>query len=131
EGAMIRLKAFSSLNSRPIVLELAKKQLRDVIQERSQNITLEGIVRLVANYYNIKPKDMIGPRRHRVIAHPRHVAMFLSRRHTSHSYLEIGKYFGGRDHTTVMSAVNKIQEMTDKDDEFTTELRNLEQALLR
>ncbi|MBH25441.1 MAG: chromosomal replication initiator protein DnaA [Myxococcales bacterium] len=131
EGAMIRLKAFSSLNSKPITVELAKTQLRDVIQERSQNITIDGIVKLTANFYNVKAKDILGPRRHRVVAHPRHVAMFLSRRHTAHSFLEIGKHFGGRDHTTVMSAVNKIQELAEKDSELTTELRSLEQALLR
>ncbi len=130
EGCLVRLKAFASLYQRPITLELAREQLKSVIREQNTHITVERILKSVADFYNVKVKDLTGPRRHRAVAHPRHVAMYLSRRHTSFSFPEIGRHFGGRDHSTVMNAVKKVEKLLGGTDGFKGELRSIEQALL-
>ena len=132
EGSLIKLKASASLFHREITIDFAKDQLRGVIQERNQHVTIDRIQKLVANFYNVKVKDIVGKRRHRVIAHPRHVAMYLSRKHTTNSFPEIGKNFGGRDHSTVMNAVKKIEGLVDGDDDVLIgEISSLERSIMR
>jgi chromosomal replication initiator protein len=130
EGSLVRLKAYAALYGQSINLEMAKAQLRAVIREQTRQVTVERIQRVVANFFNVKVKDLVGRRRHRVIAHPRHIAMYLSRHHTQESFPEIGKHFGGRDHSTVMNAVNKIEKSLISDEGLKQEVRTLEQSLL-
>jgi chromosomal replication initiator protein len=130
EGCLLRLKAFSALTKEDITLELAKKQLRAVIREQTTKISMDRIQQAVAGYYNIKVNDIVGPRRHRFVAHPRHVAMFLSRRHTDFSFPEIGRCFGGRDHSTVMNAVKKIEKKLKTSDELQAELKKIERNVI-
>ncbi len=129
EGSLVRLKAFASLYNKAITLDMARTHLKNVIIESSQHLSIEKIQRVVASYFNVKVKELIGRRRHRVISHPRHVAMYLSRHHTDQSFPEIGKHFGGRDHSTVMNAVGKIEKGLLEDDKLKEELRILEKSL--
>jgi chromosomal replication initiator protein len=110
EGALIRVVAYCTLTGQTVDLKRAQEVLRDSLKEEEQNISMERIQRVVADFFNIKVSDLRAKRRSRSIAHPRHIAMFLIRSLTSHSLPEIGEYFGGRDHTTVLHAFNKINE---------------------
>ena len=111
EMALNRVTAHSTLVGRQIDLEMAKEVLRDVLRASERRITIEEIQRRVAEHYNIKLSEMSSERRARAVARPRQVAMFLSKQLTSRSLPEIGRKFGGRDHTTVMHAVRKIEEL--------------------
>jgi chromosomal replication initiator protein len=111
EGALTRLFAFASLVGREITLDLAQDCLADILRASDRKLTIEEIQRRVADYYNIRLSDMIGPKRLRNIARPRQVAMFLSKQLTTRSLPEIGRRFGGRDHTTIMHGVRKIEEL--------------------
>ena len=110
EGALTRLFAFASLIGRHITLEVAQDCLADVLRASERKITVEEIQRKVSEHYNIRLSDMIGPKRLRTYARPRQIAMFLSKQLTSRSLPEIGRRFGGRDHTTVMHAIKTIEQ---------------------
>ncbi len=116
EGALIRVIAYAKLMNKTIDIELAKKVLKDMIIEEEKKIGVDLIQKKVAQYFNISPQDMKAKRRTKTIAYPRQVAMYLSRDLTDLSLPEIGAYFGGRDHTTVIHACDKI-EMGFKNDE--------------
>jgi chromosomal replication initiator protein len=94
---------------------MAQEVLRDVLRASERRITIEEIQRRVAEHYNIKLSEMSSERRARAVARPRQVAMFLSKQLTSRSLPEIGRKFGGRDHTTVMHAVRRIEELRQSD----------------
>ncbi|MGR3342245.1 MAG: chromosomal replication initiator protein DnaA [Paracoccaceae bacterium] len=130
EGALMRLFAFASLVGREITLELAQDCLADILRASDRKVTVEEIQRKVAEHYNIRLSDIIGPKRVRTIARPRQVAMFLAKRMTTRSLPEIGRRFGGRDHTTVMHGVRRIEELKIKDHQIAEDLellrRNLE-----
>ena len=108
EGALVRVIAYNSLMGTPITLDLAKEILKDSLHQ-GDRVTVEKIQRVVAEYYNMEPSDMKTRRRSRSLSYPRQVAMFLARELTVHSLPEIGEFFGGRDHTTVLHACGKIQ----------------------
>ncbi len=129
EGALTRLFAFSSLVGREITMELAKDCLADVLRASDRKITIEEIQRKVSEHYNIRFSEMVGPRRHRTIARPRQVAMYLSKHMTSRSLPEIGRRFGGRDHTTVMHGVRKIEELKATDNQIFEDLELLRRTL--
>ncbi len=130
EGSLIKLKASASIYHQEVTIEFAREQLRGVIQDRSASVTVDRIQRMVASFFNVKVKEMVGQRRHRVIAHPRHVAMYLCRKHTATSFPEIGKLFGGRDHSTVMTAVRKIEEGLQEDEQLQHEVQAIEASIL-
>ncbi len=115
EMALNRVTAHATLVGREIDLEMAKEVLRDVLRASERRITIEEIQRRVAEHYNIKLSEMSSERRARAVARPRQVAMFLSKQLTSRSLPEIGRKFGGRDHTTVMHAVRRIEELRQSD----------------
>lgn len=108
EGALIRVVAYCTLTSKVLNLKLAQEILQDSLKEEEQKISIEQIQRLVAEYFHLKVSDLRAKRRSRSIARPRQIAMYLVRSVTSHSLPEIGEYFGGRDHTTVLHAFNKL-----------------------
>jgi len=126
EGSLTRLAAYASLHSRPLTVELAKEVLKDLIQARSELVTIEQIQKLVASYFNVKVTDLKGERRSRIISVPRQVAMYLCRKHTKASYPEIGDRFGGKDHSTVISAVNKIARLLKTDPHLKMSVDNIE-----
>lgn len=110
EGALIRVAAYAKLVGKEINLELVKEVLKDVLREREKKITIELIQRKVAQFFDIRVADMRNKRRTRAIAYPRQIAMYLSRDLTDCSLPEIGDQFGGRDHSTVLHAFEKIQK---------------------
>ena len=115
EGALARVSARASFESRALTLELAQDALKNIVASSPVGLTIEAVQREVATYFSVKLADLKGPKRHRAVAHPRAVAMYLSRKLTAMSYPEIGSRFGGKDHSTVISAVRKIERMV-KDD---------------
>jgi chromosomal replication initiator protein len=115
EGALLRLAARASFQGQSISLELARDALAKLIASTPTGLTIESIQREVAAYFDVKLHDLKGPKRHRAIAHPRMIAMFLSRKLTNMSFPEIGSRFGGKDHSTVISAVRKIERLCTED----------------
>lgn len=110
EGALIRVVAYAKLNNINITLEMAKDVLKDMIIEEEKKVTIELIQKKVAEYFDIRLSDMKAKKRSRVVVYPRQIAMYLSRELTTHSLPEIGEQFGGRDHTTVLHAYEKIHK---------------------
>lgn len=129
EGALTRLFAFASLVGRPITLELAQDCLADVLRNSERKISVEEIQRKVSEHYNIRLSDMIGPKRVRTYARPRQVAMYLCKQLTSRSLPEIGRCFGGRDHTTIMYGVRKIEDMRAQDGQLAEDIEILRRIL--
>jgi chromosomal replication initiator protein len=129
EGALTRLFAFASLVGREITLELAQDCLADILRASDRKLTIEEIQRKVAEHYNIRLSDMIGPKRVRTIARPRQIAMYLAKQLTPRSLPEIGRRFGGRDHTTIMHGVRKIEELMSTDSQLNDDLQMLRRQL--
>ncbi|WP_101067164.1 chromosomal replication initiator protein DnaA [Roseovarius salinarum] len=129
EGALTRLFAFASLVGHEITLELTQDCLADVLRASERKINIEEIQRQVAEHYNIRLSDMIGPKRLRSFARPRQVAMYLCKQLTSRSLPEIGRRFGGRDHTTVMHGVKRIDDLRQQDGQIAEDLELLRRAL--
>jgi len=129
EGALTRLFAFASLVGRKIDLDLTQDCLADVLRASERKITVEEIQRKVSEHYNIRLSDMIGPKRLRSYARPRQVAMYLCKKLTSRSLPEIGRRFGGRDHTTVMHGVKRIDELRQQDGQIAEDLELLRRSL--
>ncbi|WP_022707110.1 chromosomal replication initiator protein DnaA [Paracoccus zeaxanthinifaciens] len=115
EGALQRLFAHASLLRREITLEVAQECLTDILRTNDRKISIDDIQRKVAEHYNIRLADMIGPKRARNVARPRQIAMYLCKQLTSRSLPEIGRRFGGRDHTTIMHGVRKVDELMGDD----------------
>jgi chromosomal replication initiator protein len=131
EGALIRLAAYASLSKRHIDMEFAKETLGSSITSPREVITVDAVIKIVANYYGLKVADIKSPRRHKSVASPRAIAMYLSRHHTKDSYPDLGRSFGGKHHTTVISAVEKIAEKLKDDPSLRSEIHALESALHR
>ncbi|MDX5400926.1 MAG: chromosomal replication initiator protein DnaA [Rhodobacterales bacterium] len=129
EGALTRLYAFASLVGREITMELTQDCLADVLRASERKITIEEIQRRVSEHYNIRLSDMIGPKRVRSYARPRQVAMYLCKQLTSRSLPEIGRRFGGRDHTTVMHGVRRIEELRVQDGQIAEDIEMLRRTL--
>src|SRR6056297_439337 len=129
EGALTRLFAFASLVRQPITLELTQDCLADVLRASERKVSVEEIQRKVSDHYNIRLSDMIGPKRLRAFARPRQVAMYLCKQMTSRSLPEIGRRFGGRDHTTVMHGVKRIEELRIQDAQIADDLELLRRTL--
>ena len=117
EGALIRIVAYSSLTNRPITVELASEALKDIISNKqNKNVTIDVIQDVVAGYFNLRVEDLKSQRRTRNVAYPRQIAMYLSRKLTDMSLPKIGEEFGGRDHTTVIHAYEKISDTLNTDE---------------
>lgn len=129
EGALNRVLAYASLVGRPISLEMVQEVLQDLLRANDRKVTIDDIKRRVADYYNVKMTEMDSARRARVIARPRQIAMYLCKALTSRSLPEIGRKFGGRDHTTVMHAVKKIEELRQTDSSLAEDLDLLKRQL--
>jgi chromosomal replication initiator protein len=115
EGALNRITAQMQLVGRDITLESAQEVLHDLLRANERRVTIDEIQKAVAEHFTIKMAEMTSSRRARIVARPRQVAMYLAKQLTSRSLPEIGRKFGGRDHTTVMHAVRKIEELTVSD----------------
>ena len=111
EGALNRIEAHAILIGRPVTLEMVQDVLHDLLKANDRRVTIEEIQKKVAEHFNIKLSEMFSPRRARSVARPRQIAMYLSKHLTTRSLPEIGRRFGNRDHTTVMHAVRKVEEL--------------------
>ena len=125
EGALTRLYAFGSLVGRPVTLEMAQESLSDILRATDRKVTIDEIIRKVTDHYGVNLTDMLSARRTRSIARPRQVAMYLSKKLTSKSLPEIGRRFGKRDHTTVIHAVKKIEELQSIDNQIAKDIEVL------
>ena len=130
EGALRRVVANSQFTGRAITMDFAKEALRDLLALQDRLVTIENIQKTVADYFKIKVSEMYSKKRFRSVARPRQVAMALSKELTQQSLPEIGEAFGGRDHTTVLHACRKTQELRDTDQEFARDYAQLQQILL-
>ncbi|MGE5538375.1 MAG: chromosomal replication initiator protein DnaA [Gemmatimonas sp.] len=129
EGALNRVVAHAQLVGREISLETTQEVLHDLLRANDRRVTIEEIQKRVAEHFNIRIADMHSARRARAVARPRQVAMYLAKQLTSRSLPEIGRKFGGRDHTTVMHAVRKIEELRAKDASFAEDVDLLRRML--
>lgn len=129
EGALNRVVAHSQLVGRPITLETSQEVLHDLLRANDRRVTIEEIQKKVAEHFNIRVSDMHSARRARSVARPRQIAMYLSKQLTSRSLPEIGRKFGGRDHTTVMHAVKKVEELGLHDQDFAEDVELLRRML--
>ena len=129
EGALKRLVAHSQLIGRPVSLDSAHDVLHDLLRANNRKVTIEEIQKKVAEHFSIRLSDMSSPRRARAVARPRQIAMYLSKQLTSRSLPEIGRTFGGRDHTTVMHAVSRIETLMLEDSVIADDLELLKRNL--
>jgi len=125
EGALNRLVAYAQLTGEEINLEFAQATLGDVLRGGTKRITIDEIQRAVSAHYDLKPVDLVSARRAVVVARPRQIAMYLAKRLTTRSLPEIGRKFGGRDHSTVIHAVRRIEELRGSDHEIDGAVRSL------
>jgi chromosomal replication initiator protein len=129
EGALNRVVAHSQLVGRDITLDATQDVLHDLLRANDRRVTIEEIQKQVASHFNIRMADMHSARRARSVARPRQVAMYLAKQLTSRSLPEIGRKFGGRDHTTVMHAVRKVDELREHDPNFAEDVELLKRML--
>jgi len=129
EGYLIRIGAFASLTSTPVSLEMARDVLKDILVERNKELTVEEILKRVSSHYNIKISDIKSPKRLKAVVLPRQIAMYLSRQLTSSSYPEIGERFGGKDHSTIIHAIRKIEKLIEEDFQLRSTIENLKKEL--
>ena len=129
EGALTRLFAFADLVGRDITLDMAQETLADILRISDRKVTIAEIQRKVAEHYNLRISDLLSPRRARAVARPRQISMFLCKSLTAKSLPEIGRKFGGRDHTTVIHAVKRIEELMQTDSQITEDVELLRRML--
>ncbi|KQC13024.1 MAG: hypothetical protein APR63_09600 [Desulfuromonas sp. SDB] len=129
EGALIRLSAFSNLLDKPIDLKMAHEIINDMIGDDQVEINIEYIQRKVADYYDLSESAMKGKRRKKSISLSRHVAMYLARELTDLPLKEIGGYFGGKDHSTVIHAIKKVEKLISEDHNFHNEIEKLKKII--
>lgn len=129
EGALHRIAAFAALQGRPIDMGLAREIFQNVLAEPPKRLTVEVVQQSVADHFKVKVSDLKSKRRHRALTLPRQVAMYLARSLTKSSFPEIGEKFGGKDHTTVMHAVKKIDKERSQDMDLKVSLESLERQL--
>ena len=129
EGALNRIVHQASLVGRPVSIEMAQDVLRDLLRSHERRVTIEEIQRAVVEHYGIRMTDMSSSRRARAVARPRQVAMYLAKQLTPRSLPEIGKKFGGRDHTTVMHAIRQIEKICQEDRSLLDDVEQLKRRL--
>lgn len=129
EGALNRVVAYAALVNAPVTLQFTRETLADLLRAHEKKLTIDEIQRKVADYYALKMADLLSARRAREVARPRQVAMYLAKKLTPRSLPEIGRRFGGRDHTTVMHAVKRIEELRAADSELNNDVVHLTRLL--
>jgi chromosomal replication initiator protein len=129
EGALRRIIANAHFTGEAITLEFAKNALRDLIALQDKSINIDNIVKTTADYYKIRVTDLLSAKRSRSITRPRQIAMLLAKELTNQSLPEIGRAFGGRDHTTVLHACRKITELRESDVRISEDYTNLYRTL--
>ena len=129
EGALNRLCAVAEVLGKPITIEIAKQNLAEILRASERKVSIDEIIRKVTDHYGLNMSDMLSQRRTRSIARPRQVAMYLAKVLTQHSLPEIGRQFGKRDHTTVIHAVKKVEELQISDSQIVKDIEVLRRQL--
>ena len=129
EGALHRISAYSQFTDRDIDVDLARDALKDLLIYKDRQLNIDNIQRIVADYFNIKISDLISKSRARNVARPRQLAMSFSKQYTNLSLPKIGAEFGGRDHTTVLHACKKVDELVKSDLNFETDYKKLQKII--
>lgn len=129
EGYLIRIGAYASLTSTPLNLDMAREVLKDILVEKNKELTVEEILKKVSLHFNVKVSDVKSARRHKAIVLPRQIAMYLARQLTSASYPEIGERFGGKDHSTIIHAISKIEKLMGNDLNLRKSIESLKKSL--
>jgi chromosomal replication initiator protein len=130
EGALVRAILFASMNGEPLSRASAARALSDVFASSAADLTMPEILRVTAEHFSVSPDDLRSKGRRQELVIARQVAMYLIREMTPHSYPEIGQFFGGRDHTTVMYAVQKVGELTQSDQALAARIRRVQETLV-
>ncbi|WP_298439478.1 chromosomal replication initiator protein DnaA, partial [Geobacter sp.] len=130
EGMLIRLGAVSSLTGKNITLNMAREVLKDIIVDKTKEITVEMIQKYVAEHFGIKVAELKSDKRLKVLVVPRQIAIYLCRDLTKASYPEIGERFGGKDHSTIIHSVKKVEKLLTQDFELKSTVENLRKGLL-
>jgi chromosomal replication initiator protein len=130
EGALRKVMASSTFTGREVSISLAKECLRDLLSLQARQVTIENIQKMVAEYYNIRVSDLHSKRRSRSITRPRQMAMSISKELTTNSLPEIGDLFGGRDHTTVIHACKKVEQLKASETKILEDYNNIKRLLL-
>jgi chromosomal replication initiator protein len=131
EGVVNRLSAVMRLRPGLLTIDVARQHLSTMLDENPQSINADDIIQTVANFYNVKISDLKGSRRLKQLVRPRHVAMYLIRKYTEHSFPEIGRIFGNRDHATVQHACKKIRALVKQDVDMKSAVQTLERSIYR
>ena len=131
EGSLVRLGAYASLTGQTITLEMAKSVLRDLIGTKKKIVSMDDIQETVGARFHVKVADLKSRRRSKTLVHPRQIAMYLCRELTDSSYPEIGRQFGGKDHTTIIHACKQVIKAKDNDSVFNATLESLKEQILR
>jgi len=129
-GALNRILAFTKINTKSPTIYECKSILKDYINSNNRSINVELIQNLVASHFNLNIKELLSPRRSRSLARPRQIAMYLAKQHTTNSLPDIGRKFSNRDHTTVIHAVKKINELLKNDNDIRESVATLKKKLL-
>ncbi len=129
EGYLIRIGAYASLTAIPVSLEMARDVLKDILVERNRELSVEEIIKRVGSHFNIKISEMKSAKRHKAVVLPRQIAMYLSRQLTPSSYPEIGDLFGGKDHSTIIHAIRKIEKLMIEDIQIRSTIETLRKEL--
>jgi len=129
-GALNRILAFSKINGKSPTIHECKRILKDFINSNNKSVNVEFIQNLVASHFNLNIQELLSPRRSRSLARPRQIAMYLAKQHTTNSLPDIGRKFSNRDHTTVIHAVKKIDELLKKDNDIRDSVATLKKKLL-
>lgn len=130
EGYLIRIGAYASLTAIPVSLEMTRDVLKDILIERNRELSVEEIVKKVSSHFNIKISDIKSAKRLKAVVLPRQIAMYISRQLTSSSYPEIGDRFGGKDHSTIIHAIRKIEKLMEEDFQLRSTIENLKKELI-
>jgi chromosomal replication initiator protein len=131
EGSLVRLGAYASLTGQTITLEMAKSVLRDLIGTKKKIVSMDDIQETVGARFHVKIADLKSRRRSKTLVHPRQIAMYLCRELTDSSYPEIGRQFGGKDHTTIIHACKQVTKAMDSDSALNATLESLKEQILR
>jgi chromosomal replication initiator protein len=131
EGSLVRLSAYASLTGQAITLDMAKNVLRDLIGDKKKIVSMEDIQEIVSTWFHVKISDLKSRRRSKTLVHPRQIAMYLCRELTDASYPEIGRLFGGKDHTTIIHACRQIAKAREADSALSQTLDGLKEKILR
>ena len=118
EGSLIRIGAFASLTKMPVDIQTAKEVLKNIIKPKEELISIDLIQKVVSNFFNIKISDLKVKRKYKGNVLPRQISMYLSRKLTPASLVEIGEKFGGKDHSTVLHSIKKVEDKISKESSF-------------